>query len=239
MADMKLPDREIVSQESFDNRSGDCAKLSPLPDDTNIRAGLVTDGNRVIINYKTRRPMWRAIALILLGRKRKGDEIYKQVLQEEMQDLGVEMAEKGLLGEHSLVSSRSIRERVSRSRGYIGGSVLSFAGSFEADSDHKSRVLFAWRSQADKIIFSQVDIENIEVVVDESIDKPTVAFEFNARKLIEQPLYAKGALVRYSFGHPNRYLEAALSRVTFKVNSKPGLQEYLLPVEKPVGKDLF
>jgi hypothetical protein len=91
------------------------------------------------------------------------------------------------------------------------GSLLGFSGSFDLSSRPELSVLFAWQTAQGGVVISQVPLQRISITVDPQTYSPAVAFEFSAKRLISQPIWAKGALVRKSFAHPNRYLEEALT----------------------------
>lgn len=213
-------------------REGGTDYLAPLPNQPVIKRGLVTAGDRAIVRGETRASLLKSLALWFLGAKTRGDEIYKKVLEEEMKNLALEMEQLGLLGEHPLVDAPHVlREQISQASGSFSGSLFGITGSFESSSQHITSVLFAWQS-ARGIIFSEIGLKQVLMTTGEMEGNPTVEFEFDANRLISQPLYAKGALVRKIYGHPNGYIDDTLVRAIFKTNRDADIWKFLVPITK-------
>lgn len=201
-----------------------------LPDDNDIASGLVAAGDRLIIRPGTRLPMLEAIGLSIIGARKTYDRIVKKAMEEEMGALAREMDGKGLFGEHPLIQYELVRERVTEMHGYLTGSLLGISGRLDAQSDYVSRILFAWQTRIGRIIFTQLNVKDIQVEVRDGQGVPTVEFQFAGDRLLSQPLWAKGALVRQSFGHPNGYIDHALVSATFRAGDLQNLEGFIVPL---------
>ena len=199
-----------------------------LPDHAEVGRGLVPSGERVIIRRETRWPLLTALGGALippLGKWHR--KVYERVFEEEMESLAQELEEKGLVGEHKLVQASVVREKISRSRGKFSGSIFGISGGFESDTHAESKILFAWQTGRGVIVLSEAEAKKIEMILEDN-EAPTVEFEFDASKLISQPIYAAGALVRESFRHPNGYLNSSLVTVKIRGKSPEQISQFLL-----------
>lgn len=201
----------------------------PLPDNNSVTRGLITSKDRLIVNKVSRGAIWKAGFLDVAGFKRRGDEILLRVFKAEREALANEMQEKSLFGEHPLVVTQILREQVSRSQGSIQGSLLfGISGQHESSVGSISRILFAWQNEQGRIIFSEVDLKEIEILLEEGVKNPTVEFEFNAERLLYTPLSEGCAVVRRSYGHPNGYINNALARVIIRTETPDRLGQFLV-----------
>jgi len=190
--------------------------------------GLVAAEERSIIRSETRKSLLVAGVGFLfppLGKWQR--KIYAQVLEEEMTALGQELEEKGLIGEHNLVQSSVVREKIARSHGSFNGSIFSISGSYDSETKSESKILFAWQTAKGAIVLSESEARKIEIIIEDK-EIPSVEFEFDASRLISQPLYGAGALVRKSFRHPNGYINSSLVTVTIRGKSPGQINEFLL-----------
>lgn len=215
-----------MSKEIIDSNDG-----LWVPDKESVASGLVFAEERSIIRHETRRSLLTAAAGLLitpLGEWQR--RVYTRVFQEEAKLLLEELEEKGLIWEHQLVQSSVIREKISKSHGEFSGSLFSISGSYVSETKPQSKILFAWQTKNGAVVLSETETRKIELIFEDK-EIPTVEFEFDASKLISQPVYAGGALVRKSFRHPNGYLNNSLVTITLKGKSPEHINQFLLASE--------
>lgn len=210
-----IPDGDIERKEDLDWGV-------PLPTDNDIRRGLVASGDRIF--ERRPRSVWASVFIPESGEKR--DKRLLRIFGEEREKLVSEMTEKGLFGQHPLVSLEVIREQVSSFGASAQGSLFGSSANLEGETKGVSTVLFAWKTHQDKIVVSQTDLSKIEIELNPSAIDPKVELQFDSTELVHFYWFR---IVRRSYVHPNGFISRALSKATFTATSQDQLKGFLLP----------
>jgi hypothetical protein len=178
-------------------------------------------------------PVWKRVLTFNMARPDRNK--IDGVLTEEREKLLQDLETKGLLGEHPLVKATMMREPTSQSHGNIHGNILWFEGQHDASSEHKSRVAFAWQRPNGTMIFSEVPLDTVQIVVDDSHRLTTVEFQFEESRLVQEfhEVFLDGAVYRYSSENPNGYIQTGLASAVFTTPQEEYLQDFLrIPPKK-------
>lgn len=149
-------------------------------------------------------------------------------LEREMcaQRILADLEEKGLMGMHQLEALPiAHRGTFAHIKGEMEGSLFLLFGRMRGEVEGEMRTVssiqFAWRTnnEAKEFLVSEIPVDEFVFKFDDTLERPTVEFDFEPYKLMHYRSYQ--GFVRSVYPHPNDYLKQKyLNRVTLALSEK-------------------